>query len=126
MTLGSPVAATRSKASAQRLASAKPGITYGTHTRPRPKIDAQSRSPSGWSAERQDGVGVRVIDEARRQERVEERLDAGVGRRGVEQVRAQLVDHGLVGHRVERAQLAQRREAHRGMSLRLDGRQVPA
>ncbi len=119
-------AATRSKISAHRLASAKPGITYGTQTSPRPKSAAQMRSPVRLIADREDGVRVRVIDEARGQERVQQRLDARVRGGGVEQVRAKLVDHRLVGHRVERAELAKRREAHCRVPLGLDRRQVPA
>ena len=80
----------------------------------------------GLVGQREDGVGVRVVDELGREEGVQERLDAG--RRGgcLEQVRAQLVHHGLIGHRLERAQPPQRLEANGGMSRGLDGRQVPA
>ena len=57
----------------------------------------------GLVGEGEDGVGVGVVDEARGEERVEERLDARRGGARVEQVRAELVDHVLVGHRGERA-----------------------
>ena len=69
--------------------------------------------------ERQDRVGVRVVDEARREERVEQRLDARGRSRRVEQVRAELVHHRLVGrgHRgceVDAAARAARPGAPRG------------
>jgi hypothetical protein len=46
--------------------------------------------------QRQDGVGVRVVDVRGREERVHERLDRGRGAPRVEQVRPQLVRHRLV------------------------------
>ncbi len=87
---------------------------------------AADRLAVGLVAEREDGIGVRVIDEARRQERVQERLDARVRGRGVEEARAKLIDHDLVRHRGERAKLAERLEAHRGVPCGLDGAEVPA
>ena len=71
-------------------------------------------------------VGVRVVDEAMRQERVQQRLDRRVGRAGVEEVGAQLVHHLLVGQRVERAQPAQVRQVDGGQAGRLDRVEVPA
>jgi len=74
----------------------------------------------------QRDVGVRVVDEAVGQEGVEQRLDRGVGRARVEEVRAELVHHLLVGQLGERAQLAQVYQVHRRKPGRLDRRQVPA
>ena len=55
-----------------------------------------------------------VVDEFVRQEGVQQRLDRRVGRSRIEQIDALESDHVLVGSVVERAQLAQRREPHRG------------
>jgi len=50
--------------------------------------------------------GVRVVDEAMREEGVEQRLDRGIRRARVEEVRAELVHHLLVDSSRMRAQLA--------------------
>ena len=55
--------------------------------------------------QRQHGSGVGVIDEFMRQEGVQQRLDRGVGRGGVEQVQPLHIDHRLVGQRIECAEL---------------------
>mgnify|MGYP006992415780 CR=1 FL=1 len=75
---------------------------------------------------RQHRVRVRVVDELVRQECVQQRLHRGVGRRRVEQARAQGRDHRLVAERLEPAQRLQRPQAHRRQPGRLDVRQVPA
>jgi hypothetical protein len=85
-----------------------------------------SRSPNTCSQMREDRVGVRVIDEARGQRGVQQRLDARRRRGRIEQREAQLVHHLLVGHVGELEQLAETREAHRRMPGRLDRREVPA
>ena len=46
--------------------------------------------------QRKDRVGVRMIDEAMRQEGVQQRLHRGVGRPAVEQRATHSVDHVLV------------------------------
>ena len=74
----------------------------------------------------QRDVGVRVVDEAMRQEGVEQRLDRGIRRARVEEVRAELVHHFLVRQLAERAQLAQVRQVHRREAGRLDRVEVPA
>ena len=76
--------------------------------------------------EAQHRGGMGMVDEFMRQEGVQQRLDRRVGRAGVKQVQALHIDHGLVGERIERAELAQRLELHRGQALRLDIGHVPA
>ena len=73
----------------------------------------------------EDGVGVGVVDELRRQEGVEQRLDRRVGRRRVEQMAAKLVHHLDVGQRVEVAEPAQVGEVEAGQAGRLDRVEVP-
>ena len=103
-------------------------MTYGTTAQRGPNA---SRTSASCSAARLVGdderdVGVRVIDEAMRQERVQQRLDRRVGRAGVEEVGAQLVHHLLVRQRVEAAQPAEVPQVDGGKSGRLDGVEVPA
>ena len=93
---------------------------------PRAEHFAADALAVGLVGEREDGVGVRVIDIARWQVGVEERLDAGGRRAGVEEVRAELVHHVLVAHGSERAVGEEGREADGGVSRRLDGGEVPA
>ena len=83
-------------------------------------------SPFVLIGDGEDRVRVRVIDEARRQRGVEERLDAGRGRVRVEQREAHLVDHLLVGHVGEREHALERGHANGGVTRRLDRREVPA
>ena len=61
-----------------------------------------------------------VVDEFVRQEGMQQRLDRGVGRGGIEQVQPLHVDHRLVGQRLERAQLSERFELHHRQAPRLD------
>ena len=53
--------------------------------------------------EHERDVGVRVVDEAMRKKGVQQRLDRRIRRAGVVEMRAQLVDHLLVGKLGERA-----------------------
>jgi hypothetical protein len=115
ITTGSSCAATFSSSSAQRFASANQALAVER---------GEDLLAVGLIGQRQDRVRVRMVDEASRKEGVQKRLDAGVRGGGVEQVRAKLVDHRLVRHRVERAQLAQRLELHRRVTVGLDRRQV--
>ena len=69
---------------------------------------------------------MRVVDEARGQERVEQRLDARGGRGRIEQRAPLLRDHVLVRERIERAQRDERLEPQRRQPRGLDRRQVPA
>ena len=105
-------------------AEARRDIGHDAHA---PVIDlARQRLAVGLIDQRQHRGGMGVVDEFVRQEGVEQRLDRGVRRRGVEQVEALHVDHGFVGERLERAQAPQRLELHRGHALRLDVGHVPA
>ena len=74
----------------------------------------------------QDRVGVGVIDEGVRHERVQQRLDRRVGGHRIDQVGALDPHHLFVRQRVERAQLAQGCEPHGGKAGGLDRRHVPA
>ncbi len=86
-----------------------------------PVIDlARQRLAVRLIDQRQHRGGMGVIDEFMRQEGMEQRLDRGVGRGGVEQVQPLHVDHGLVGQRLQRAQLLQRLELHRRQTPWLD------
>ncbi len=76
--------------------------------------------------ERQHGVGVRVIDEATRQEGVHRRLDGGAGGVRVAQAAAQRIENGLVVERLERAQAAQALEVQAHVSLGRDAVEVLA
>ena len=80
----------------------------------------------GLVGEAQHRGRMRVVDEFVRQKRVQQRLDRGVRRAGVEQIGALDAHHVLVGQRVAAAQLAQRREADRRQARRLDIAHVPA
>ena len=70
--------------------------------------------------QRQHGGGMGVVDEFVRQEGMQQRLDRGVGRGGIEQVQPLHVDHRLVGQRLERAELLERFELHHRQAPRLD------
>ena len=72
------------------------------------------------------GVGMGVVDELVRQERVQQRLDRRIGRHRIEQVGALDAHHVLVGHLVARQELMQRGEPHRRQAGRLDRGHVPA
>ena len=74
----------------------------------------------GLVDQRQHGRGMGVVDEFVRQEGMQQRLDRGVGRGGIEQVQPLHVDHRLVGQRLERAQLSERFELHHRQAPRLD------
>ena len=76
--------------------------------------------------EAQHRRGMSMVDEFMRQEGVQQRLDRRVGRARIQQVQALHIDHGFVGQLIERAELAQRLELHRGQTLRLDIGHVPA
>ncbi len=67
-----------------------------------------------------------VIDVFVGQKGVQQCLDRGVGRAGIEQVRSLHPHHLCVGERLAPAQFAQRREPHGGQAGRLDCRHVPA
>ncbi len=76
--------------------------------------------------QREHRVGVRVVDELRRQERVQQRLDARVGGSRVEQTRALCVHHVLVAQRGTASQRGQALEADSGQTGRLDVAEIPA
>jgi hypothetical protein len=103
-----------------RLRERKPGHDEGQHRDAIAERVTRARAAVGLVGDRDDRVGVRVIDEAMRQERVEERLDARVRRARVEQMGSELIDHLLVGHSRERAEPAEVGEIDRGMIARLD------
>ena len=80
----------------------------------------------GLVGEAQHRRRMRVVDEFVRQKRVQQRLDRGVRRAGVEQIGALDAYHVLIGQRVALAQPAQRREADGGQPRRLDIGHIPA
>ena len=67
-----------------------------------------------------------VIDEFVRQERVQHDFDGRIWRRRIDQVGALDGDQLLVGDRVERAQLPQRRQPYRRQAIGLGRRHVGA
>ncbi len=71
-------------------------------------------------------VGVGVIDEAPRQDGVQEGLDRGRRRPGAEGVDGQLLDHLGGAERRQPGQAPRRIQAHRGEARLLDGLEVPA
>ena len=73
-----------------------------------------------------DGVGVGVVDKGMRQEGMHQGLDGGVGRGGAPQVGAELIDHLLVGERLQAPQFAEITQIQGREAGRLDGGQVPA
>ena len=81
---------------------------------------------AGLIGEGQDGVGVGVVDVARRDPGVQQRLHRRVGRVGHHQGGALGLHHALVRQGVELAQGEQSLHAHGGQALRLDVAQVPA
>jgi hypothetical protein len=77
--------------------------------------------------QRQDAVGVRVVDEPVRQEGVHQHLDRrSPALRGREQGAAQLRRHGLVVEGVERTESQQVRQAQGGQALGIDRCQIAA
>ena len=80
----------------------------------------------GLIGEAQHCSRVRMVDVFVRQKRVQQRLDRGVRRAGVEQIGALDAYHVLIGQRVAPAQPAQRREADGGQARRLDIAHIPA
>jgi hypothetical protein len=70
-------------------------------------------------------VGVRVIDEPVRKKRVQQRLDRRIRRTRLEETRAQLIHHLLVGERGQGAQPPEVREIDRRQAGRLDRIKVP-
>ena len=76
--------------------------------------------------ERDDGVGVGVVDVFERQARVQDRLDRRRRRGGVDQQPALLAHHVLVAEGFEPGQRLQRFKLDGGQARRLDGRHVPA
>ena len=69
--------------------------------------------------ERQDGVGVGVIDELRRDESVYECFNRGRRRAVIQQMGHHLVYHRLVGNLVQDAQLFQIAQVQSGIAVRL-------
>ena len=80
----------------------------------------------GLVGDHQNGVGVRMVDEFVRQKRVQERFDRRIGRRRVQQVRALVVDHRLVGQGGEGPQFPQVIQLDARQAGRLQRVQVPA
>ncbi len=67
-----------------------------------------------------------VVDIFLRQESVQQRLDRGVGRAGVEEIGALIAHHVFIGELVALAQLQERLQPHGGQAGRLDIAQIPA
>ena len=67
-----------------------------------------------------------VVDEGAGQESVQQRLDRGVGRAGIQKIGALNLNHLLVGQFFARAQRQQGRQAHRRQARRLDSFEIPA
>jgi len=67
-----------------------------------------------------------MIDEFVRDEGVQQRLHARIGRRRIDQIGALQPHHVLVGQRFARAQFQQRRQPHRRQAGGLDRAHVPA
>ena len=67
-----------------------------------------------------------MIDELVRQEGVQQRFHRRIGRAGIQQVDALIIDHVLVGQLVQFAQLADRLQLHRRQTLGFDIAHVPA
>ncbi len=80
----------------------------------------------GLVGERDDGVRVGVVDMFERQIGVQNGLDRGRRRGGVEQQAPLLCDHFLVAERVEARERLQWRELHRRQPRRLYRAHVPA
>ena len=99
-------------------AEARRDIGHDAHA---PVIDfARERLAVALIDECEHGSRMGVIDEFVRQEGVQQRLNRGIGRGGIEQVQPLHVDHGLVGERVERAEPPKRLELHRRQAPGLD------
>ena len=81
---------------------------------------------SGRIRDRDDRIGVGVVDVPVRQDRVQDGLDRRRGRIRPQHVRAQLVHHLRIGEGLELRQLEQPRHPHRREPLLLDRLQVPA
>ncbi|MCZ7617809.1 MAG: hypothetical protein M5U32_05675 [Myxococcota bacterium] len=100
------------------------------HVRQQDRFCAEGVTQTGQAvlavAEREDRIGMRVIDHARRQPGVQQGLDRWRRGAGVEQRAAQLVHHRLVGKRRQRAQSAQPREIRAGQALRDDRCEIVA
>ncbi len=72
------------------------------------------------------GGGMGVVDELVGDEGVQQGLDGGVGRAGVQEALALGADHVLVAEPVQGAQAHEGGEAHRRVARRLDRAEVPA
>ena len=79
----------------------------------------------GLIGQRQDRIRVRVVDERVRKERVQQCLHRRIRRAGVEEMRAELVDHLLVRERFQLAQLPQPGEVESGEPFRFDRIEIP-
>ena len=80
----------------------------------------------GGVGEREDRVGVGVVDELVGQDRMQDRFDRRRGRIGAQHVGAHLVHHLRVGKRFELRERHQVVQAHRRKARRLDRLEVPA
>ena len=76
--------------------------------------------------QREDRIGMRMVDEFQRQERVQEGFHRRVGRARVEQVETLKIHHVFVAEPVESGEPAKRFEPHRGEAGRFDSGHVPA
>ena len=76
--------------------------------------------------QRDDGVGMGMVDMPRWDQRVQDGLDRWVRRGRVHQQAALLADHLDVGERIEAGERGELFQPHRGQAGRLDGPHVPA
>lgn len=82
---------------------------------------AQMLFPLRLVRERQDGIGVGVVDEFTRDENVDEGLDGRRGRPGVEAMGAEGVDHVLVGQLFQGPEFFHVVQFQSRVSVRFDG-----
>mmetsp|Transcript_9550 Transcript_9550/g.18863 ORF Transcript_9550/g.18863 Transcript_9550/m.18863 type:complete len:327 (-) Transcript_9550:203-1183(-) len=64
-----------------------------------------------------DGIGVTVVHKTGREKSMKKSLDGRVGRRGIEHVRTELVNHLRVAHGIQIEQLAKVSKIHLGKAL---------
>ena len=84
------------------------------------------RRAIGGRRQRDDRVGMRVIDVRCVHERVQERLDGRARLVGLQGAAAEVVDHGRVVHRLSRAERLDLVEPQRGEPDAGDRRQIGA
>ena len=110
----------------RELGEGEAGHAVGRNDQPLAVELGAKRGALRLVGQREHCVRVCMVDEGRRDPGVQQRLDRGIGRLGVEQRAALRIDHRLVRQRRQPAQRQQRLEPHRRQARRLDGREIPA